>query len=410
MSPHTLVTMVAPVSTAIHPAMEHHRDISQLHTRHRAMTLPTAVDSVEARRLFRLAAEQGDSAAQCHLGIMNYEGEGGPEDPVEARRLFRLAADQGDSAAKCYLGIMNYEGEGGPTDLVEARRLLRLAAEQGNSAAQYNLGIMNHEGEGGPTDLVEARRLLRLAAEQGDSPAQFNLGIMNQAGEGGPVDSVEARRLFQLATEQGHAAAQFSLGMMNLKGEEGPVDLIEALRQIRLAHKNGHEEAHIWLDTRANLNANALLAEEEESATSQKPKSKSSKKKKERRNKEQIPAPACIDESSGAPPSQEVETTIGISSVEGSTASPVLALKDAGSITGRHNAPESTIGGDTTCIVCFTNVKSHCAAPCFHQCVCGPCSKNRLHRNHEILNYGCLHGLQTTHSLPDGSYERYGHG
>ena len=32
------------------------------------------------------------------------------------------------------------------------------------------------------------------------------------------------------------------------------------------------------------------------------------------------------------------------------------------------------------------------------------------HRNHEILNYGCLHGLQTTHSLPDGSYERYGHG
>ena len=153
------------------------------------------------------------------------------------------------------------------------------------------------------------------------------------------------------------------------------MDLVEALRQIRLAHKNGHKEAHIWLDTRANLNANALLAEEEESATSQKPKSKSSKKKKERRNKEQIPAPACIDESSGAPPSQEVETTIGISSVEGSTASPVLALKDAGSITGRHNAPESTIGGDTTCIVCFTNVKSHCAAPCFHQCVCGPCSK-----------------------------------
>ena len=337
MSPHTLVTMVAPVSTAIHPAMEHHRDISQLHTRHRAMTLPTAVDSVEARRLLRLAAEQGDSAAQCHLGIMNYEGEGGPEDPVEARRLFRLAADQGDSAAKCYLGIMNYEGEGGPTDLVEARRLLRLAAEQGNSAAQYNLGIMN------------------------------------QAGEGGPVDSVEARRLFQLATEQGHAAAQFSLGMMHLKGEEGPVDLIESLRQIRLSHKNGHEEAHIWLETRAKLNADALLAEEEESATSPKPKSKSSKKKKDRRTKGHTLA--CIGESNDAPPSPEVEPTIGISCAEGNTASSVRALKDAGSITGRHNAPESSIGGDTTCIVCFSNVKSHIAVPCFHQCVCGPCSE-----------------------------------
>ena len=36
--------------------------------------------------------------------------------------------------------------------------------------------------------------------------------------------------------------------------------------------------------------------------------------------------------------------------------------------------------------------------------------RSRLHRNHEILSSGCLHALQTTHSLPDGSYERYGHG
>ena len=63
------------------------------------------------------------------------------------------------------------------------------------------------------------------------------------------------------------------------------MDLIESLRQIRLSHKNGHEEARIWLETRAKLNADALLAEEEESATSPKPKSKSSKKKKDRRTK-----------------------------------------------------------------------------------------------------------------------------
>jgi hypothetical protein len=35
---------------------------------------------------------------------------------------------------------------------------------------------------------------------------------------------------------------------------------------------------------------------------------------------------------------------------------------------------------------------------------------DRLHRNHEILTFQCLHALQTTHSLPDGPYERYGHG
>ena len=36
--------------------------------------------------------------------------------------------------------------------------------------------------------------------------------------------------------------------------------------------------------------------------------------------------------------------------------------------------PESSVGGDTTCIVCFASPKTHLAAPCAHQCVCGPCS------------------------------------
>ncbi|EOD05594.1 hypothetical protein EMIHUDRAFT_242814 [Emiliania huxleyi CCMP1516] len=52
----------------------------------------------------------------------------------------------------------------------------------------------------------------------------------------------------------------------------------------------------------------------------------------------------------------------------------VLSLADASFDTGRRDAPESTIGGQTTCIVCFTRPKSHVALPCGHQCVCGPCS------------------------------------
>ena len=29
---------------------------------------------------------------------------------------------------------------------------------------------------------------------------------------------------------------------------------------------------------------------------------------------------------------------------------------------------------ETTCIVCFSNPKSHVAGPCGHLCACGPCS------------------------------------
>ena len=44
------------------------------------------------------------------------------------------------------------------------------------------------------------------------------------------------------------------------------------------------------------------------------------------------------------------------------------------SLTRRDDPPESSIGGETTCIVCFVNPKTHLAAPCGHHCACGPCS------------------------------------
>ena len=52
----------------------------------------------------------------------------------------------------------------------------------------------------------------------------------------------------------------------------------------------------------------------------------------------------------------------------------VISLADAQFSTGRPEPPESTIGGQSTCIVCFTNPKSHVAVPCGHQCACVNCS------------------------------------
>ena len=51
-----------------------------------------------------------------------------------------------------------------------------------------------------------------------------------------------------------------------------------------------------------------------------------------------------------------------------------VSLADAGLDTGRPAAPESTMGGETSCIICFERPKSHLAVPCSHLCVCGPCS------------------------------------
>ncbi|EOD04850.1 hypothetical protein EMIHUDRAFT_220633 [Emiliania huxleyi CCMP1516] len=51
-----------------------------------------------------------------------------------------------------------------------------------------------------------------------------------------------------------------------------------------------------------------------------------------------------------------------------------LSLADANFDTGRAAVPESTLGGETTCTVCFTRPKDHVAIPCGHQCACADCS------------------------------------
>ena len=40
----------------------------------------------------------------------------------------------------------------------------------------------------------------------------------------------------------------------------------------------------------------------------------------------------------------------------------------------KEEVPESTIGGETTCIVCFANPKTHITVPCGHLCACSDCS------------------------------------
>ena len=82
------------------------------------------------------------------------------------------------------------------------------------------------------------------------------------------------------------------------------------------------------------------------------------------------------DSSSSAPAASQLTSGAGRSTEPAAaSAQPVMTLADVGDIPGRNNVPESSLGGETTCIVCFVNPKTHLAAPCGHQCACGPCAK-----------------------------------
>ena len=193
----------------------------------------------------RVAAEQGDAAAQSNLGWRYANGRGVRQDDVEAVRWYRQAAEQGNAAAQFNLGWMYDNGRGVRQDDVEAVRWYRKAAEQGNAAAQNNLGWMYANGQGGlPKDDVEAVQWYRKAAEQGNARAQNNLGVMYRDGRGVRQDDAEAVQWYRKATEQGNAAAQTNLGWMYANGRGGlPKDEAKAVEWYRKAAAQGDADA-----------------------------------------------------------------------------------------------------------------------------------------------------------------------
>jgi TPR repeat protein len=82
----------------------------------------------------------GYARAQYGLGLRYETGDGVQRNYSEARRWYRLAAEQCLAAAQFRLGTMHARGLGGPLDPVEAAKWFRRAAEQGHVDAQISLG------------------------------------------------------------------------------------------------------------------------------------------------------------------------------------------------------------------------------------------------------------------------------
>ena len=87
------------------------------------------------------------------LGDLYRDGRGVEASHTEAVKWYRLAADQGHTAAQVSLGLMHEKGKGVEQSESEALKWYQLAAELGDEFAQT-----------------------RLAAGQGDADAQNKLG------------------------------------------------------------------------------------------------------------------------------------------------------------------------------------------------------------------------------------------
>jgi hypothetical protein len=69
-----------------------------------------AGDFATAVQELRPLTRQGDAFAQYLLGMMYFKGQGAPQDVEEAVKLYRLAAEQGNTLAQTELGKLYGNG------------------------------------------------------------------------------------------------------------------------------------------------------------------------------------------------------------------------------------------------------------------------------------------------------------
>ena len=259
------------------------------------------VDSVEAMKWYRLAADQGNAKAQRNLGMIL----GVPKDIAENVKSYRKAADQGNAKAQYNLGVMYQYSLGVSKNIAEAVKWYRKAAEQGNKPAQIQLGVICHNRDAVLKYSAEdTKRLWELSVLRDDTDPFYldfwsfldthskddedaltwyrkavcaglsvplcRLGVMYANGEGVPKDSAEAVKWYELAARLGdNATAQYNLGVMYSNGTGVPKNNIiaaeffekaavqglgDAQYRLGVMHANGVGvpkdlvRAHIWLN------------------------------------------------------------------------------------------------------------------------------------------------------------------
>ncbi|MFT3996543.1 MAG: hypothetical protein QM667_03980 [Asticcacaulis sp.] len=129
---------------------------------------PKSIDAM------RTVADLGYPQAQFQMSVLYDQGREGlvAADKVQARRWAERAAQSGNAPAMYNLGLMNYNGDGGPADYNAAASWLRKSAEYGVRDGQFGIGVMYMQGQVVAENPTEAYKWLSIAANNGDREAE----------------------------------------------------------------------------------------------------------------------------------------------------------------------------------------------------------------------------------------------
>nr|DAD30828.1 TPA_asm: hypothetical protein HUJ06_009679 [Nelumbo nucifera] len=156
---------------------------------------------------FLKGAARGSTLAMVDAGLIYWEiGKKG-----EGIALYKKAAELGDPAGQCNLGISYLQAE--PSNPKEAMKWLYQASVAGHVRAQYQLALCLHQGRGVESNLAEAAKWYLRAAEGGYVRAMYNTSLCYSFGEGLVHNHQQARKWMKRAADRGHSKAQFEHGL-----------------------------------------------------------------------------------------------------------------------------------------------------------------------------------------------------
>ncbi|XP_055819149.1 F-box protein At1g70590-like isoform X1 [Solanum dulcamara] len=182
---------------------------------------------------FLKGAARGSTLAMVDAGLLYWE-MGKREEGIG---LYRKAAELGDPAGQCNLGISLLQVN--PPDPEEAVKWLYKASAAGHVRAQYQLALSLHKVHGPNRNLQETAKWYMRAAEGGYVRAMYNTALCYSVGEGLMQSHKLAKKWMKRAADRGHSKAQFEHGLSLYSDGE----MMQAVVYLELAARAGEAAA-----------------------------------------------------------------------------------------------------------------------------------------------------------------------
>lgn len=175
-----------------------------------------------ANKYWTLAVKNGedDPKALLYAGLAWFYGIGVEKDFIASSNC--LEQNSVDDEANAILGVMMFEGVGGPVNRVEGEKRLRKAID--GTSEKFSLQSMNNLAlylYTASERLQEAIELFEKAAVKGNVDAQVNLGKAYYEGKGVPQNEDKAIYYFKMAAAQGSSTAIENLNALGKSFETG---------------------------------------------------------------------------------------------------------------------------------------------------------------------------------------------